>query len=203
MRSPQTVAHPWHGISPGDEAPEIVTAYVEIVPLDTVKYEIDKKTGHLKIDRPQLYSSLCPALYGFIPRTFCGDGIAELAKRKAPTVEKGDRDPLDICILAEATITRSDILLNARPIGGLRLVDKGEADDKIIAVMKGDPIFDAVHDLPHIPESLLDRLKHYFLTYKQMPGAGPRKVQIAEVYGVEAAHEVIRVSMADYDRDYA
>jgi len=197
-----TVAHPWHGISPGDEAPEIVTAYVEIVPLDTVKYEIDKKSGHLKIDRPQLYSSLCPSLYGFIPRTYCGEGIADLARKKGANVEKGDGDPLDICILAEPTITRSDILLNARPIGGLRLIDNGEADDKIIAVMKGDPVFDAVTDLPHIPESLLLRLRHYFLTYKQMPGAGPRKVEIAEIYRVEAAHEVIMTSMEDYKRDF-
>lgn len=202
MRVFHEVAHPWHGIHPGEQAPELVTAYIEIVPLDTVKFELDKTTGHLIIDRPQQYSSLCPTPYGFIPRTYCGDGIAALARGKNKKIEKGDGDPLDICVLAEATITRSDILLRARPIGGLRLIDRGEADDKIIAVMRGDALFDACTDIKHIPETLLDRLRHYFLTYKQIPGAGPRAVEIAEIYGVETAHEVIRVAMNDYRVSY-
>ena len=130
-------AHPWHGIAIGDNAPEIVTAFIEIVPTDTVKYEIDKESGYLKIDRPQKFSNVVPALYGFVPQTYCDIKIAEFASQKSgKKVDKGDGDPLDICVLSEHTITHGDIILQAIPIGGLRLIDKGEADDKIIAVMK-------------------------------------------------------------------
>src|SRR5919202_6096458 len=76
-------AHPWHGISPGENATDIITAFIEIVPTDTVKYEIDKESGYLKIDRPQQYSNIIPALYGFVPRTFCGDRIARLASEQS------------------------------------------------------------------------------------------------------------------------
>src|SRR4051812_20137807 len=92
-------AHPWHGIEIGDEAPNIVTAYIEILPTDTVKYEIDKVSGHLKIDRPQKFSNVVPSLYGFIPQTYCDVKIAEFAAWKSgKAVHKGDGDPLDICV---------------------------------------------------------------------------------------------------------
>ncbi|MBE7439270.1 MAG: inorganic pyrophosphatase [Spirochaetales bacterium] len=198
MQVSLSVAHPWHGVSPGDEAPRLVTVFVEIVPQDTLKYEVDKTSGLLKIDRPQLYSSLCPMPYGFIPRTYCGRRTAELAAREGTRVDRGDGDPLDICILAEPIISRSGILMEARPVGGLRLVDGGEADDKIIAVMRGDSVFESLQDVSEMPSALLDRLRHYFLTYKQIPGSGPRKIEIAGVYGAPAAHEVIRASMEDY-----
>jgi inorganic pyrophosphatase len=135
-------AHPWHGIPPGDNVPEIVTAFIEIVPSDTVKYEIDKASGYLKIDRPQKFSNMIPTLYGFIPRTYCAEKIAEYAQTMSgQTVSKGDGDPLDICVLSERSVTHGDILLQAIPIGGFRLLDGGEADDKIIAVMKGDEFY--------------------------------------------------------------
>ncbi len=130
-------AHPWHGVPIGPEAPDVVTAYIEIVPTDTVKYEIDKPTGHLKVDRPQKYSNVCPTLYGFIPQTFCGEQVAALSQERTglATVE-GDGDPLDVCVLSEKVFSRGDILLQAVPIGGLRLIDKRQADDKIVAVLK-------------------------------------------------------------------
>ena len=135
--------HPWHGISIGDHAPEVVTAYIEIVPTDTIKYEIDKTTGYLKVDRPQRFSNICPSLYGLIPQTFCGEKIAELcAERTGRTGIVGDEDPLDICFLAEKSISHGDIILEAIPIGGLRMIDGDEAYDKIIAVMKGDAIYE-------------------------------------------------------------
>src|ERR1043165_6408077 len=130
-------AHPWHGISAGPNAPEIVSAFLEIVPSDTVKYEVDKESGYLKIDRPQQYSNVVPANYGFIPRTYCGKGVAAIAAAKSKlAITEGDGDPLDIVALTEHHIPRGDIILEARPIGGLCLVDNGEADDKIIAVLK-------------------------------------------------------------------
>ena len=89
--------HPWHGVSPGENCPDLVTAYIEIVPGDSVKYEIDKVSGYLKVDRPQKFSNQVPALYGFIPKTFCGEEIAKYASEKCSSkVTKGDGDPLDI-----------------------------------------------------------------------------------------------------------
>ncbi len=198
MAKTPSKAHPWHGISPGDKAPDIITAFIEIVPTDTVKYEIDKESGYLKIDRPQQYSNIIPALYGFVPRTFCGDRIARLAsERSGRFVEMGDGDPLDICVLTEREITHGDILLQAIPIGGFRLIDKGEADDKIIAVLKGDAMYGQYNDLSELPEAVVKRLRHYFLTYKNLPGE-PAVMELASIYGRDEAREVIQTSMDDY-----
>ncbi|GAA4449794.1 inorganic pyrophosphatase [Nibrella saemangeumensis] len=198
MAKTTSKAHPWHGISPGENAPDIVTAFIEIVPTDTVKYEIDKETGYLKIDRPQQYSNIIPALYGFVPQTYCGDGIARLASEKSGKfVEKGDGDPVDICVLTEREITHGDIILQAIPIGGFRLIDKGEADDKIIAVLKGDSMYQQFTELSQLPEMVVKRLRHYFLTYKNLPDE-PAVMELANVYGREEALEVIRTAMDDY-----
>ncbi|GHB64637.1 inorganic pyrophosphatase [Persicitalea jodogahamensis] len=195
-------AHPWHGIPIGEKSPEIVTAFIEIVPTDTVKYEIDKQTGYLKIDRPQKYSNIVPALYGFIPKTYCGEQIALLAQeRSGRDVMEGDGDPLDICVLCEKIISHGDIICEARPIGGIRLIDKGEADDKIIAVLKGDEVYGAYQDLNEVPANVVERLKHYFLTYKNLPGE-TALIEIANVYGREEAHEVIRTSVEDYKQSF-
>ena len=188
--------HPWHGLSPGPDAPAIVTAYIEITPFSTIKYEVDKPTGFLKIDRPQRLSALPPTLYGFVPQTWCGPGVAALAK-----TERGDGDPLDICVLSERPVDRADIILRARVLGGLLMVDKGEADDKIVAVLEGDALWGQFEELAQLPEALLSRLRHYFETYKLEPGQNP--VRINEVYGRARAFEVIRVAMADYAKEYA
>ncbi|MFN3489523.1 MAG: inorganic pyrophosphatase [Emticicia sp.] len=191
-------AHPWHGISVGDNAPEKVTVFVEIVPSDTIKYEVDKESGYLKIDRPQKYSNIIPSLYGFIPQTYCGEEVAKLAReRGSDKVQEGDGDPLDICVLSSHHIPHGDILLQAIPIGGLCLLDKGEADDKIIAVLVDDPIYQKFADISELPEAILTRLKHYFLTYKSLPDE-KNAIEISNVYGREDAHEVIRKSMMDY-----
>jgi inorganic pyrophosphatase len=194
-------AHPWHGVSYGADAPEIVTCYIEIVPTDTVKFEIDKQSGILKVDRPQKYSNYCPALYGFIPQTYCGDGVGDLCakslKRKGKI--KGDGDPVDICVLADVAIAHGDILVRARPIGGLKLIDRNEADDKIIAVLEGDGVYGHMKDISDLPSAVIDRLRHYFLTYKQIPSAGKRSpVEVAQVYGRRVAHQVIKQSVRDY-----
>ncbi|MFZ1762844.1 MAG: inorganic pyrophosphatase, partial [Nitrospira sp.] len=165
-------AHPWHGVSMGDHAPDLVTAYIEIVPTDTVKYEVDKASGFLKVDRPQRFSNYCPSYYGLIPQTYCGERVAELFGARAGRPDMiGDGDPLDICVLTEKTIPHSDILLTARPIGGFSMADGGEADDKIIAVMRDDAVYGSFTDLKECPAALLDRLHHYFLTYKHAPGS--------------------------------
>ncbi len=191
-------AHPWHGIPIGDGAPAEVTVFIEIVPRDTVKYEVDKETGYLKIDRPQQYSNVVPANYGFIPQTYCDSGIAELARAKTEiTVNGGDGDPLDILVLSEHHIPRGDIILKARPIGGFCLIDDNEADDKIIAVLKGDKVFEQYEEISQLPKGILERFEHYFLTYKSLPDA-PNVCEIAYSYGREASYEVISSAIDDY-----
>jgi inorganic pyrophosphatase len=192
-------AHPWHGITAGDDAPTIVTAYIEIVPTDTVKYEIDKISGHLKIDRPQKFSNVVPTLYGFIPQTYCDAKVAEFASLKSGrTVLKGDGDPLDICVLTSRTVTHSDIILQAIIVGGFRMIDNGEADDKIIAVLKGDEVYENWKDIEDCAPAVVNRLKHYFLTYKGIPGEQKSVCEITNTYGREEAYEVIRRSQEDY-----
>ena len=193
-------AHPWHGVPPGEEAPRVVNAYVEIVPTDAVKYELDKASGHLRVDRPQRFSSFPPTLYGFIPQTFCGDRVGELCRECLGEGRRirGDGDPMDVCVLTERPAAHADFLVRARPVGGLRMVDGDEADDKIIAVLEHDVAYGYIEDISQAPRGLVERLQHYFLTYKQLPQESPRRVEIADVYGRDAAHETIRRSIEDY-----
>lgn len=193
-------AHPWHGISIGEKAPDEVTVFIEIVPRDTVKYEIDKETGYLKIDRPQQYSNVVPANYGFIPQTYCGQRVAQLAKEKTgKEITKGDGDPLDILVLSEHHIPRGDIILKATPIGGFCLIDNGEADDKIIATLVGDKIYENYKDLGELPAGIVSRLQHYFLTYKTLPSE-VSIINIAYIYGRAESHNVIHAAIADYEK---
>jgi inorganic pyrophosphatase len=192
-------AHPWHGVAPGEDAPDVLNAYIEIVPTDAVKYELDKPSGHLRVDRPQRFSSFCPTLYGFIPQTFCGDLVGELCcERVGVHGIKGDGDPLDICVLTEKAFTHGNLFVRARPIGGLRMIDGTEADDKIIAVLESDVAYGHFRDIHDCPKGLIDRLKHYFLTYKQLPNEAPRRVEIADVYDRTEAVEVVSRSLRDY-----
>ncbi len=196
-------AHPWHGVSPGEQSPDIVTSYIEMVPTDAVKYEVDKATGILKLDRPQRFSSQPPSLYGFIPRTYCHTKVgARCSERVGRPGIQGDGDPMDICVLTEKPIQHGAILIEAIPIGGLRMIDGSQADDKIIAVLKGDSVYGGWKDVADVPPQLIDRLRHYFLTYKQSPDAPKPTVEIAEVYGRLEALETIKVSLADYDDKY-
>src|SRR5687768_17912478 len=143
--------HPWHGLDPGPDAPRVVQAYIEITPFDFVKYEIDKTTGYLRVDRPQRYSSQPPSLYGFIPQTFCGRRVSQLS----PKTNRGDGDPMDICILSERPINRAEIILKAKVVGGIQMVDGDEADDKIIAVLANDNILANTEDISDLPDAMV------------------------------------------------
>jgi inorganic pyrophosphatase len=196
-------AHPWHGIELGPKAPEVVPVFVEMLPTDSVKYELDKVTGFLKVDRPQRFSAQCPSLYGLIPQTRCGPRAAAYCEEKTGRKNlKGDEDPLDICVLSERPINRANIVLKARPIGGLRMIDGGEVDDKLIAVLENDFSYGHWRDIGDCPENMLERFEHYFLTYKEMPGATTRKTEITHIYGREEAYEVIRRCGEDYSEEY-
>jgi inorganic pyrophosphatase len=141
-------------------------------------------------------------LYGFIPQTYCAEQVAEYSALKSgKTGLKGDGDPLDICVLSERAIMHGDIILPAVPVGGFRMIDKGEADDKIIAVMKGDEFYRQWRDVSDCPQSYIDRLRHYFLTYKNLPGE-EEACEITHVYGREEAMEVITRAMADYQTHF-
>ncbi len=195
-------SHPWHGIEIGENRPKILTAYIEMVPTDTVKYEVDKSSGYLTIDRPHKYSSILPALYGFIPQTFCGQQVAEASidKLERPDIV-GDGDPLDICVLTEKEIAHGDILVQVKPIGGFRMIDGNEADDKIIAILKNDAVYGEFQDINDCPAAVLDRLKHYFLTYKDMPDGQENRCEISHIYNKAEAYDLITRATEDY-RNY-
>lgn len=189
--------HPWHGLDPGKDAPNVVEAYIEITPFDLIKFEVDKVTGYLRVDRPQRGSSQPPALYGFVPQTYCGRRVSELS----PKAERGDGDPLDICVLTERPINRSEIILRAKVVGGLQVVDGEEADDKIIAVMANDNVWSHIDEVADLPQAIVERLQHYFATYKNMPDKNTI-LTIEGIYGSEHARKVVQASLDDYDEAY-
>ena len=192
-------AHPWHGIPPLLDKKDEVRAFIEIVPTDTVKYEVDKSSGYLSLDRPQKFSNIVPSLYGFIPQTLCGPRMAELANEVLARYNvEGDGDPLDICVLTEKDVTHGDIIVKARPIGGLRLLDHHQSDDKIIAVLENDALYGEMRDISELPKEISRRLIHYFTTYKDIPGENTKRMEFVGLYDAATAWDVIRRSMEDY-----
>ncbi|MSR18677.1 MAG: inorganic pyrophosphatase [Phycisphaerales bacterium] len=189
--------HPWHGIPAGPDLPSVVNAYIELTPFDLVKYEIDKPSGYLRVDRPQRTSSTPPTLYGFIPRTLCAERVAKLS----PHATRADGDPLDICVISDRPISRADLLLSATVIGGLQMLDNGEADDKIIGVLVRDPVWEGIRELTALPANFVERLLHYFSTYKLRVGEAPTTT-IRDIYGRERALQVVEAALADYEAEY-
>jgi inorganic pyrophosphatase len=185
--------HPWHGLEIGPEPPDRVHAYIEMTAFDFIKYEVDKVTGYLYVDRPQRTSSQTPTLYGFIPRTFCDENVRALSEG----AKRGDGDPLDICVVSERPINRSEIFLNAIVVGVLQLLDHGEADDKIIAVLENDHIWGDIKDVSELPSVIVERMKHYFSTYKMVEGQEPG-IEILGVSGAEKARKIVQAAIKDY-----
>jgi len=185
--------HPWHGLEIGLNPPDLVYAYIEMTPFDHIKYEVDKTTGYLHVDRPQRTSSLSPSLYGFIPRTYCGENVRSLS----PEAIRGDGDPLDICIISERPINRSEIFLNAVVVGVLQMLDNMEADDKIIAVLENDHIYGHIRTIEELPGAIVERLKHYFSTYKMIKDLKPG-IKIIDTFGASKAKEIVNAAIEDY-----
>jgi inorganic pyrophosphatase len=190
--------HPWHGLKPGEKAPQIVNAYIELTPFDLVKFEIDKVTGYLRADRPQRSSSQPPTLYGFVPQTYCGPRVCELS----PKAKRGDGDPIDICVLSERPINRAEVILPARVVGGLQAIDNDEADDKIIAILTTDSIWGDISEVSELPKALISRMMHYFSTYKMVSDERRFPVTIEQVYGAEYAQRVVAAAIEDYDEEF-
>jgi inorganic pyrophosphatase len=185
--------HPWHGLSPGPSPPSELFVFVEITPFDLVKYEVDKTSGYLRVDRSQRTSSLPPALYGFIPQTYAGARVAALMDG----VDEGDGDPLDICVLSERPISRAEVIVPARVVGGIPMRDAGQADDKIVAILRDDPVFGGIRDIGDAPPALIGRLTHYFSTYKLRPESGG-SVDVGAPYGRDHAEAVVSAALEDY-----
>jgi inorganic pyrophosphatase len=169
-----------------------------------MKYELDKESGYLKVDRPQRFSNISPFPYGFVPQTLCNTQVADYCMEKTGREGiVGDQDPLDICVITERSIPHGNLILDAVPVGGFRLIDGEEADDKIIAVMQGDSSFGEMSDISEVPQHIVDRMSHYFLTYKEQPfSKKKRECEITHIYGQEEAKEVIRRSVDDYNSKF-
>lgn len=177
----QTVQHPWHGVSPGTNTPTIVNALIEIPKGSRAKYEIDKTSGLLKLDRV-IYSSFhYPANYGFIPQTL---GY--------------DNDPLDILVLCSQSI-QPLCQVEARVIGNMQMIDNGEQDDKIIAVATKDPSVNHINNISDLPDHFFNELKHYFEQYKVLEN---KKVAIDNFQDRTTAFKIIEDAIAFYKKTF-
>ncbi|MEZ4943731.1 MAG: inorganic diphosphatase [Saprospiraceae bacterium] len=169
--------HPWHNVSPGPNAPGIVNAIIEIPRHSRAKYELDKDSGLLKLDRV-LYSSVYyPANYGFIPQSYCDD-----------------HDPLDILVLTQITLVPL-CLVSAKVIGVMRMIDQGEMDDKIIAVAEHDMSVNHISDISELPEHFFRELRSFFEDYKKLEN---KSVQVEEFQNAAVAREIVAQSLVDY-----
>ncbi len=172
--------HPWHGVNKGENAPDIVTAVIEVPKGSNLKYELDKPSGMLKVDRV-LYSAVhYPANYGFIPQSYCEDN-----------------DPLDILVLCQESVVPLS-LLRAKPIGVMKMIDQGEKDDKIVAVHVDDPEFMFYKHIDELPPHCLKTLRRFFEDYKVLEN---KEVIIEKFLGPEEARKIIEDAFALYEKN--
>ncbi|MBK9570783.1 MAG: inorganic diphosphatase [Chitinophagaceae bacterium] len=176
-----TVKHPWHGVTPGDNAPATVTALIEIPQGSRSKYEVDKTTGLLRLDRVIYSSFQYPINYGFIPQTLGQDG-----------------DPLDILVLCSQSV-QSLCLVEAQVIGNMQMIDSGQMDDKIIAVAAKDPSVNHIKKMEELPQHFLLELKNFFEQYKVLEN---KKVEIDNFQDQLVAYQVINESITRYQRTF-
>lgn len=172
--------HPWHSVSVGKDAPAIVTAIVEIPMGSKLKYEIDKESGLLLLDRVMSSAVNYPANYGFIPRTYCDD-----------------KDPLDILVLGQAPVFPMT-LMHAQVVGGMKMVDGGEIDDKILAVHADDPQFKHIESLEQVNPHILREIEQFFKSYKALE---KKTVEVKEWVNKEAACGIVQEAIALYEKE--
>jgi len=170
--------NPWHKVEIGENAPHTVNGIIEIPKNTRAKYELDKKSGLLLMDRVIYSSMYYPANYGFIPRTYCDD-----------------KDPLDILVLSQIAIVPMCIV-SARVIGVMRMVDNGEMDDKIIAVAENDMFVNHFNDISELHDHFINELQNFFEDYKKLE---KKTVAIEEFQNADVAREIIKQSMLDYE----
>jgi len=177
-----TVSHPWHGISYGPNAPRVVTAVIEIPQGSRAKYEIDKASGLLKLDRIIYSSFYYPCNYGFIPQTY-GD----------------DKDPLDILVITSQPV-QAMCLMEAKVIGVMQMVDSGDADDKIIAVAANDPSVNHYNNIEELQKHFFDELRHFFEEYKKLEN---KTVVVEEFQDKTMALKIIQDAIDFYKENFA
>ncbi|MBX3263504.1 MAG: inorganic diphosphatase [Labilithrix sp.] len=171
------MTHPWHDIPCEEPVEEGFNAFIEIPKGSKVKYELDKETGLLKVDRILFSAVHYPANYGFIPRTYCDDG-----------------DPLDVLVLCQEPVAPMSIM-RARAIGLMQMRDEKGLDDKIVAVHLDDPTFRDYSHIREVPQHTLVELRRFFEDYKQLE---QKKVEVDELQGPYEAAKVIRASLVGY-----
>lgn len=176
-----TVLHPWHGVTPGENAPNVVNAIIEIPQGSRAKYEIDKASGLLKLDRVIYSSFIYPINYGFIPQTL-GD----------------DKDPLDILVLSSVQV-QPLCLMEARIIGVMQMIDNGDGDDKIIAVATKDPSVNYIHNIEELPKHFFNELRNFFEEYKKLEN---KVVQVEEFGDKTAAIKIIEHALDLYKETF-
>ncbi len=182
IRRMNTVLHPWHGISSGEEAPSIVNAIIEISQGSRAKYEIDKASGLLKLDRVIYSSFYYPYNYGFIPQTY-----------------GGDKDPLDIIVLSSIHI-QPLCIVQAKVIGVMQMIDSGDADDKIIAVAAHDKSVSHINNIEEMPQHFFDELQQFFEEYKKLEN---KMVKVEEFQNREKAMLIIEEAIQLYQQKFA
>ena len=174
--------NPWHDVEIGAKQPEIVQAIIEIPKGSRAKYELDKQSGMLRLDRV-LYSSVhYPANYGFIAQT--------LGK---------DHDPLDILVLSQIDV-QPLCIVRAKVIGVMRMIDAGEGDDKIIAVAADDVSVNHIDDIKQLPEHFNSELRHFFEEYKKLEN---KTVLVEDFQDLEMAKKIINTAVEDYLKEFA
>ena len=171
--------NPWHNVSPGEDAPDIVNGIIEIPAGTRAKYELDKDSGLLKLDRVLFSSVYYPANYGFIPQTYCDD-----------------KDPLDIVIISQIDIVPLCIV-PAKVIGVMRMLDNNEADDKIIAVAAGDPSVNHIEDISQLPKHFISELRNFFEDYKKLEN---KKVVVEDFLDNKTAKKILLESFELYKK---
>lgn len=171
------MTNPWHKVKTGIEAPDIVNGIIEIPKNTRAKYELDKDSGLLMLDRVLFASIYYPANYGFIPQTYCDD-----------------KDPLDIVVLSQISIVPMCVV-PSRVIGVMRMLDGGELDDKIIAVALNDMSVNHIHDIAELPAHFFKELRNFFEDYKKLEN---KTVQVEDFQNAEVAKEIVRKSIEDY-----